>query len=61
MKIKLLSVLAGLFACIVLRGVEDRIIIQQPQEFFIGLHDNQVFMTIRSGRCLPGTDRGAWS
>jgi len=43
MKIKLLSVFAALFACIVMPGAEDRIIIQQPQEFFIGLHDNQVW------------------
>ena len=43
MKSKLSFALAVLSACLML-GAADQILIHQPQEFFIGLHDNQAWM-----------------
>ena len=43
MNLKRLFGSAVLLAVLML-GAEDRVIIQQPQEFFIGLHDNQAWM-----------------
>lgn len=43
MNLKRLFGSAVLLAALML-GAEDRVIIQQPQEFFIGLHDNQAWM-----------------